>query len=164
MWDIIITNWLGYVVTAVVSLSAAFLYYKQERNKRDLENANQKIKNDSDANSEWQRIVEERNREVDRLQALVESKDDKIAEIYKEKGELRTRLEAALRKQADAAYYRGLYEHSRCDIFTCPDRKPPFDISKLVKAEQALASAEENIENNNNNGEKENDTEQQEQQ
>lgn len=150
MLDLVITQYLGYVIAAITSLAGAFLYHKQEKQSKELDNIHQKIQNESDTNAIWQRIVEERNAEVDRLQALVEAKeqvieakDNKIATVYKEKGELRARLEDALRKQADAAYYRGLYENSRCDVFTCPNRKPPFDITKLIRAEESVASAEE---------------------
>lgn len=143
MLDTIITSWLGYVVTAVVSIGATFLYHKQEKNKRELENANQKIKNDSDSNSEWQRLLEERATECARTNETNRKLMDRLEEVYAEKRKLRDELSRMQEERIKASYYKGLYEISRCDVISCKDRRPPIDVKALLRVDEDNVSAEE---------------------
>jgi len=128
--DTIITSWLGYIVAAITGLSTIFLYRKQERQKRDLENMAQSIKNESTSNDEWRRIVEERNTECKRLNEKLET----IRSHYEtEISSLRTRLQQSLENDAQCAMYIGLYHSSRCDNFSCPSRNPPLKDSLIDK-------------------------------
>jgi len=129
--DIIISSWLGYIVAAIVSLASIFMYRRQEKQKRELENMAQQIRNESTSNDEWRKLVDERNQECKRLNEKIErmweGKHEMQNKHDEEIADLRKKLESSLENDAKCAMYAGLYHSSRCDVYSCPKRKPPLE-------------------------------------
>lgn len=77
------------------------------------------LNNASKLNDGWTMLANERQEMVKERDAKIAEKDIKIDELYRMNSSLRHRLDDAHTRAAVA-------EVMRCDISSCPDRRPPF--------------------------------------
>lgn len=139
----------GPSILSILGLSGCgILFYRQESANKELVNVSTAIGNSAAQNEAWMKIVEERNNEIERLHSENEKKDRKIDELHREKSVLRDRLEVSLEKDAEAAYYRGLYHTTRCDKLECAERCPPltekFNKNRIDNKRHGYERAEDN--------------------
>ena len=77
------------------------------------------LNNASTLNDGWTMLANERQEMVKERDAKIAEKDIKIDELYRMNSSLRHRLDDAHTRAAVA-------EVMRCDISSCPERRPPF--------------------------------------
>lgn len=111
MLDFLADNWQT-LMTLLFGSGCGILYFKQDKMSKSISNV-------AAASEEWQKLLNERKEECTRLNA-------KIDQVYEEKDELRKKLDQTIDKGLSEAYYKGLYESSRCDVWECPKRRPPL--------------------------------------
>lgn len=96
-----LSNLLTAVITALVTWGGTFLFYKQEKTSRDIDN-------ESKQSEEWRKLYLDSQEDS-------RKKDEKIDELRKEMGELRRQIISLERRvQLNTIY--------RCDKMDCPNR------------------------------------------
>ena len=94
------------------------------------------LNNASKLNDGWTQLANERQEMLKEKDARLEEKDHKIDELY--------RLNSSLRHRLDDAHTRAaVAEVMRCDISSCPDRRPPFGSHMHLPCEGCDKSEEE---------------------
>lgn len=95
-------NLITVLVTAAVTWGGTFLFYKQEKKSRDIEN-------EARQSEEWRKLYLESQEDS-------RKKDDKIDELRKEMGDMRRQLiHLERRVQLNSIY--------RCENLKCPNRE-----------------------------------------
>lgn len=86
----------------------------------------------------YEGILSQKNNEIDNLQKTIvlseqklASKDDKIEDLYKINSSLRHKLDDANTRSAVA-------DVMRCDIASCPERRPPFGSHMHLGCEECV--------------------------
>ena len=64
-------------------------------------------------------------------------KDNKIADLIREKDKLRDERDAAIAEKSRCLIMSAKMDVLRCDHLKCTDRRPPLDFSKLTSLEMA---------------------------
>jgi len=88
------------------------------------------MKNTQSQSAEWRKLYEEEKEDNDK-------KDVKIAELIKEKDQLRDERDAAISDKAKCLITASKLDILRCDCLGCRDRRPPLDFSKLTSLDMA---------------------------
>ncbi len=77
------------------------------------------IENSDKINEQWQKIIKQKERDIESLNSKYETAVEKISRLYDDNSELRNRLDSA---NTECAVSRLL----RCENIECPNRKPPM--------------------------------------
>ena len=88
------------------------------------------MKNTQSQSAEWQKLYEEEKEDNDR-------KDLKIAELNREKDQLREERDSARSDKARCLIAASKLDVLRCDCLSCKDRRPPLDFSKVTSLDMA---------------------------
>ena len=88
------------------------------------------MKNTQSQSAEWQKLYEEEKRDND-------EKDQKIAELIREKDQLRNERDAAISEKSKCLIMSAKMDVLRCDCLSCIDRRPPLNFSNLTSLDMA---------------------------
>lgn len=96
-----------------------FLFYKERKKTKKLENEALKLQNEITAAEQWQKLFE-------RSDAIVKQKDGKIEELYKDNGVLRDENNSLTTENA-------VLKLLKCETVGCDKRIPPLANLKIKK-------------------------------
>ena len=100
-----ISEFITAIITDIVTFAGSFLFYKQEKKSRDIDN-------ESRQSDEWRKLYLESQEDS-------RKKDQKIDDLYREIAEMRRHMNALERKVNLNSIYR-------CEHLKCANRIPPL--------------------------------------
>lgn len=103
-----ISEFITAIITAIVTFAGSFLFYKQEKKSKEIDN-------EARQSDEWRKLYLESQEDSRR-------KDQKIDDLYREMAEMRRITNALERKVNLNSIYR-------CEHLNCPNRIPPLTSS-----------------------------------
>lgn len=112
MLQFILENWQSIATYLLGGGGIGFLFFKQDKQAKIIANI-------SSATDEWKKFVDELKQENKDLK-------DYRTTLEAERSSLYERLNKSMEDAVDAAYYKGLYHSSRCDVWGCKNRRPPL--------------------------------------
>lgn len=93
-----------------------------------LDNIKTMLESSSKTNQAWENLAKQKLEDISKLEEKCDKKDQKIDDLYREIGSLRTSLDKSRTARATA-------EMLKCSIVACPKRIPPFgEIPEIVKS------------------------------
>ena len=125
------TDWITGIVALLGGIGglggicSIFLFYRENKQAKQLQN-------EHTANTEWKDLVEKYKQRTADLESTIVTKDEKIDNLYREKGELMNRND---KLSSTVAVLR----ITRCKVVGCANRVPP-----MGSRENAGATEEQN--------------------
>lgn len=93
-----------------------------------LDNIKAMLESSSKTNEAWENLAKQKLEDIAKLEERCDKKDQKIEDLYKEIGGLRTSLDKSRTARATA-------EMLKCSIVACTKRVPPFgELPEIVKS------------------------------
>lgn len=93
-----------------------------------LDNIKTMLESSSKTNQAWENLAKQKLEDISKLEEKCDKRDQKIDDLYREIGNLRTSLDKSRTARATA-------EMLKCSIVACPKRIPPFgEIPEIVKS------------------------------
>lgn len=96
------------------------------------------MRNSQSQSAEWQKLYKEEKEDNDK-------KDLKIAELTREKDQLRDERDSAMSEKAKCLIMSSKLDVLRCDCLSCKDRRPPLDFTKITSLDTAETVMTEEI-------------------
>ena len=115
-WTTIVTSLVAALIPS--GLVGTLIFFKENKRSRQLDNESKVIE-------EWKGITDMYKKRCDELKATVDSKNEKIEELYREGATMRERLDKLSSKNA-------VLEIFKCKEISCGNRKPPLSNSRVV--------------------------------
>lgn len=125
------TDWITGIVALLGGIGglggicSIFLFYRENKQAKQLQN-------EHTANTEWKDLVEKYKQRTADLESTIVTKDEKIDNLYREKGELMKRNDKLSSTVAALTILR-------CKVIGCANRVPP-----MGSRENAGATEEQN--------------------
>ena len=133
------------IVPAILSLGGMFLYYRQDRKSRELDNESKMVELEKVRVDEWRKLYDEKKAE------LAESKERHRKDIQHFKDIIDEQDEIIHEKSIELSEREVMIARldvMRCECFGCSDRKPPMNPEHIIKAKRRREVRTERVDHN----------------